>query len=201
MSRPFRYCTFRAKIDRTLADIPEKILKGCKNGNTRAQEELYRLVAPRMFGVCLRYATNEDDAKDILQDGFIKVFQKISQFEGKGSLEGWIRKIIVNTALERLRTQHVSISLDEKTVLKNDLYYDENVLDTLGAEDLLSLIQGLTPKYRMVFNLYAIEGYSHKEIAEIMGISEGTSKSDLSRARVVLQERVNAMNGIKKESE
>lgn len=180
-----------------MADIPAKILDGCRDGNSKAQEELYRLVAPRMYGLCLQYAANDDDAKDILQDGFIKVFQKIGQFEGKGSLEGWIRKIIVNTALERFRGQTIIISHDERLILKNEPFYD-NIVDNISAEDLLALIRELSPQYRLVFNLYAIEGYSHKEIAEQLGISIGTSKSDLFRARAVLQEKVKMLNEVKK---
>jgi RNA polymerase sigma factor (sigma-70 family) len=196
LSGTFRCSTFIKKFLK-LADIPAKILTGCRAGNSKAQEELYRLVAPRMYGLCLQYTSNNDDAKDILQDGFIKVFQKIDQFEGKGSLEGWIRKIIVNTALERFRSQSITVSHDEKLVLKNEPFYDD-IIDNMSAEDLLMLIRELSPQYRLVFNLYAIEGYSHKEIAEKLGISVGTSKSDLFRARAVLQEKVKMMNEIKK---
>jgi RNA polymerase sigma factor (sigma-70 family) len=179
-----------------VADIPDKILKGCKDNNAQAQAELYRIVASRMFGVCLRYASNDDDAKDILQDGFIKVFQKIKQFDNKGSFEGWIRKIMVNTALERLRSKKPNVNLEEN-IKHTDVIY-ENILEELNAEDLIKVIQSLSPKYRMVFNMYAIEGYSHKEIADILGITEGTSKSDLSRARAILQEKINGMYGLKK---
>ena len=162
-------------------------------------EELYHLTARRMYGVCLRYAGDEEDAKDILQDGYIKVFKKIEQFEGKGSLEGWIRRIIINTALEKLRNRVLTISLDEKVNSEKELYYDD-LIDNMSADDLILLIRELSPKYQMVFNLYAIEGFTHKEIAGMLGISEGTSKSNLSRARNILQGKVIALQRIKKKT-
>lgn len=172
-----------------MADIPDNILKACIEGNRSGQEELYRLVAPKMYGVCLQYTGNEDDAKDIMQDGFIKVFRKIEQFSGKGSLEGWIRRILVNTALEKYRSKVHLQSIDEHDYINVEIV-DQYVLESMTAEEIAQLIQNLSPKYRLVFNLYAVEGYSHKEIAEKMGISEGTSKSNLSRARVILQQKV-----------
>jgi len=172
-----------------LADIPDKILEGCRKGDGPSQEQLYRLVAPKMYGVCLQYAGNEDDAKDIMQDGFIKVFKKIDQYSGKGSLEGWIRRVIINTALERLRSRVNLHSLDENIGTENELT-EYGVLESMSAEEITKLISRLSPKYRIVFNLYAIEGYSHKEIGEKLGISEGTSKSNLSRARAILQNQL-----------
>ncbi len=172
-----------------MADVPEKIIAGCKKGKSRYQEDLYRLLAPKMYGLCLKYANDKDDAKDIMQDAFIKVFQKIDQFGDKGSFEGWVRRIMINTALEKYRSQVTIYSLDERMPLSSE-GVQSSVIDDLSAEDLLGLISQLTPKYRMVFNLYAIEGYNHKEIGEMLGISEGTSKSNLSRARIILQEKV-----------
>ena len=182
-----------------MADVPEKIIEGCKKGKGRYQEELYRLIAPRMYGLCLKYANDKDDAKDIMQDGFIKVFQKIDQYSSKGSFEGWVRRIMINTALEKYRNQVTIYSLDERMPLSDEGVHS-TVVEDLTAEDLLSLIHKLTPKYRMVFNLYAIEGYNHKEIAEMLGISEGTSKSNLSRARVILQEKVKELYSITKDA-
>jgi RNA polymerase sigma factor (sigma-70 family) len=178
-----------------LADVPEKIIIGCKRGKSRYQEELYRMLAPRMYGLCLKYSNDKDDAKDIMQDGFIKVFQKIEQFSEKGSFEGWVRRIMINTALEKYRSQVTIYSLDERMPL-SDEGVQSTVIEHLSADDLLGLIQQLTPKYRMVFNLYAIEGYNHKEIGEMLGISEGTSKSNLSRARLILQEKVKELYSI-----
>lgn len=175
-----------------MADIPDKILDGCKKGKESDQRKLYDFLSPKMYGLCLQYASNTDDAKDIMQEGFIKVFRKIEQYTGKGSLEGWVRRIMINTALERYRSQVIMQTVDEKTAIKNDLVYEETI-ENISADDIIAMIQSLTPKYRMVFNLYAIEGYSHKEIAEKLGISEGTSKSNLSRARSVLKEKVNKL--------
>ncbi len=182
-----------------MADIPEKILQGCKKGKQRYQEELYHLLAPRMYGLCLKYANNRDDAKDIMQDGFVKVFGKIDQFGEKGSFEGWVRRIMINTALEKYRSQVTMYSLDERMPL-SDEGVQSTVIDHLSAEDLLALIGQLTPKYRMVFNLYAIDGYSHKEIGEMLGISEGTSKSNLSRARLILQEKVRELYTVSRDA-
>ena len=142
-----------------------------------------------MFGLCLQYADNYDDACDILQDGFIKVFRKLEQFTGKGSFEGWIRRIMINTALERYRSQLHLYPLTEGTINSEGMMYEE-VFSKLSGDELLKLVQELPPRYRMVFNMYAIEGYAHKEIAEMMGITVGTSKSNLSRARDILQKKV-----------
>ncbi len=182
-----------------MADVPVKIIEGCKKGRSRYQEELYHLLAPKMYGVCLKYSNDKDDAKDIMQDGFIKVFQKIEQFGEKGSFEGWVRRIMVNTALERYRSQVTMFSLDERLPL-SDEGVQSSVIEDLTAEDLLAIVQQLTPKYRMVFNLYAIEGYNHKEIGEMLGISEGTSKSNLSRARIILQDKVRELYRITKDA-
>ena len=147
------------------------------------------LFSKRMFGLCLQYADNYDDASDILQEGFIKVFGKLGQFSGKGSFEGWVRRIMINTALERYRSQMHMYPLTEQSVKKDEMAYEE-VIEKLSATDLIKLVHELPPRYRMVFNMYAIEGYSHKEIAGMMGITTGTSKSNLSRARDILQKKV-----------
>lgn len=170
-------------------NLPE-ILKACIKGDRIAQKRLYQLLADKMFGVCLRYAANEDEAKDILQDGFIKVFLNLKQFNFKGSFEGWVRRIIVNTALEKFRDKNYLFAVNmTQSYETGDSEYD-HILSELSANDLLLLISELSPQYRMVFNLYAIEGYSHKEISEIMNIKEGTSKSNLSRAREILKEKI-----------
>jgi RNA polymerase sigma-70 factor (ECF subfamily) len=170
-------------------DPIDNIIKGCLKGDRKSQEQLYKMFSNRMFGLCLQYADNHDDASDILQEGFIKVFRKMDQFSGKGSFEGWIRRIMINTALERYRSQLHLYPLTENSVSGVETVHEE-VFEKLSSQDLLKLVQGLTPRYRMVFNMYAIEGYSHKEIAEAMGITVGTSKSNLSRARDILQEKV-----------
>ena len=166
------------------------IIKACIKGNRIAQNRLYQLFADKMFGVCLRYAEDEDDAKDILQDGFIKVFLNLNKFKNKGSFEGWIRRIIVNTALEKFRDKNYLFAVNMATEIDAaDKTYD-HIISELSANDLLKLIQDLSPQYRMVFNLYAIEGYSHKEICDKLKIKEGTSKSNLSRARDILKDKV-----------
>ena len=153
------------------------------------QEELYRRFSPRMYGVCLRYAGSAEEAEDILQEGFVKVFRKLDSFRSEGSFEGWIRRIFVNTAIEHFRRKKYLQPVTEKeeaTIEGNYL----SVLDELAERDILELVRQLSPGYRTVFNMYVVEGYTHKEIGEIMGISEGTSKSQLSRAKVILQEMV-----------
>ena len=170
-------------------DQLNNIIKGCLKGDRKSQEQLYKMFSNRMFGLCLQYANNYDDACDILQEGFIKVYRKMDQFSGKGSFEGWIRRIMINTALERYRSHLHLYPLTENSV-PEDKVSQEEIFEKLSSEDLLKFVQGLPPRYRMVFNMYAIEGYSHKEIAETMEITVGTSKSNLSRARDILQKKV-----------
>lgn len=170
-------------------DISELILR-CRKGCRRAQYELYEKFAPKMFAVCLRYARDASEAEDMLQDGFIKVFANLGSFKDLGSFEGWVRRIFVNTALEKFRKKNpmlLSSELHPNLAITRD---DETVLNRLSAEELTRLIRSLPDGYRMVFNLYAVEGYSHKEIGEMLSISEGTSKSQLARARQHLQEKI-----------
>jgi RNA polymerase sigma-70 factor (ECF subfamily) len=153
------------------------------------QEELYKKFSPKMYAVCLRYAGNADDAQDVLQEGFLKVYKNLSRFRGDGSFEGWIRRIFVNTAIEHLRRKAYLKPIADKEM--NTIPYKETtVLDTLGEKQIMKLISQLPPGYRTVFNMYAVEGYTHKEVGDILGISEGTSKSQLARARMILQELV-----------
>lgn len=174
----------------------EELLEGCRRGDPRAQELLYNLMASKMLGVCMRYAKDRFEAEDVLQMGFVKVFQKVKDFRGEGSFEGWIRRIMVNTAIEMYRkNQRVLNVVDLDEV--NDAPQSMFDMNRLEAKDLLNLIHHLAGGYRVVFNLYAIEGYSHKEIAELLGISEGASKSQLSRARAVLREKLMKMEGEK----
>jgi len=153
------------------------------------QYELYERYAPKMYGVCLRYAANNEEAEDILQEGFIKVFKKIGSFRSEGSFEGWIRRIFVNTAIEQFRkkTYLQPITEQEESTIEGKYL---SVLDSLAEKDIIELVQQLSPGYRTVFNMYVVEGYTHKQIAEALGISEGTSKSQLSRAKLILQELV-----------
>lgn len=165
------------------------LIKGCIEGNRRMQEELYQRFSPRMYAVCLRYAGKAEEAEDILQEGFIKIFKKLDSFRSEGSFEGWIRRIFVNTAIEHFRRKRYLMPISEKEENTIEGKYI-SVLDELAEKDILALVQELSPGYRTVFNMYVVEGYTHKEIADLLGISEGTSKSQLSRAKVILQEMV-----------
>src|SRR5699024_10723032 len=154
------------------------------------QEELYRLFAPKLFAVSLKYSRNYQEAEDNLQDAFITIFEKIGQFKHKGSFEGWLKRITINTALQRYRRQTVFQIVDENAIEQPEevhLREEEVTLDYL-----LELIQGLPNRYRMVFNLYVLDGFSHKEIADMLDISVGTSKSNLARARQNLKEKIEA---------
>lgn len=162
------------------------LIRGCINGDRRMQEALYNRFSSRMYAVCLRYAGNAEEAEDILQEGFIKIFKKLDSFRSEGSFEGWIRRIFVNTAIEHFRRKRYLQTVSEKeenTIEGKDI----SVLDGMAAKDIMALIKELSPGYRTVFNMYVVEGYTHKEIADMLGISEGTSKSQLSRAKVILQ--------------
>jgi len=181
-----------------LTDI-KKIIKGCLSGDRRDQELLYRRHSAKLYGVCLQYSGNDEEARDILQEGFIKIFENLRNYKHEGSFEGWIRRIVVNTALERFRSRHNLFRVDDiDNIQEPEAEPDTEDYSGLQAVDLLYIIRELPPKYRMVFNLYAIEGYSHKEIGEMMNISEGTSKSNLSRARSILQKKVNLYTGLRK---
>ena len=165
------------------------LISGCMEGNRRMQEELYKRFSPRMYAVCLRYAGSSEEAEDILQEGFIKIFKKLDSFRGEGSFEGWIRRIFVNTSIEHFRRKRYLQPVTEKeenTLEGNSL----SALDGLAEKDILGLVRQLSPGYRTVFNMYVVEGYTHKEIGDMLGISEGTSKSQLSRAKVILQDMV-----------
>lgn len=163
------------------------------------QRELYERYSAKMFGVCLRYAGNTEEAEDILQEGFIKVFRKISSYRGEGSFEGWIRRIFVNTAIEQFRRKTYMQPITEREENSVEATY-LSVLDSLAEKDIIKLVQQLSPGYRTVFNMYVVEGYTHRQIAESLGISEGTSKSQLSRAKIILQDLVKQHIEKKKEA-
>lgn len=171
-----------------LEDLKD-IIKQCASGNVRAQEKLYRMLAPKMFGVCLRYAKDRTEAEDNLQDGFVKVFSNLKSFRHEGSFEGWVRRIMVNVSLSKFRKQHVLYPVEDIGRYETQSLTEE-ILAKIAAEDLIGLIQQLPPRYRMVFNLFVMEGMSHREIGEAMNISEGTSKSNLARARDILKRKV-----------
>ena len=165
------------------------LIRGCLSGDSRMQEALYNRFAPKMYAVCLRYSNNADDAQDLLQEGFIKIFKNLDRFRAEGSFEGWVRRVFVNTSIEHYRKK---VNLTSTSEREEALIEDSsvNALDKLAEKDIIALVQQLSPGYRAVFNMYAIEGYSHKEIGTILGISEGTSKSQLARAKGILQKKV-----------
>ena len=164
-------------------------MQGCIARNRVMQKMLYELYAKKMMAVCLRYAKTSFEAEDVMQEAFIKVFEHIGNFKGDCPLEFWIRKIMVNTALKHHRKMmHVS-SLAETDKLQ-EAPEEEYILAAYNYEDLLGMVQSLAPRYQLIFNLYAIEGYAHKEIAEMLDISEGTSKSQYSRARAILRTKL-----------
>jgi len=167
----------------------EKLWQKCCLQDRRAQEQLYNYFSKKMFTICMRYAHTTLEAEDILQNGFVKIFTKNNLYDGTGSLEGWMKRIMVNTAIETYRKNQGKYTeqIDEIEPLEAASSYSA---DQTGYKDLLSLIQELPIGYRTIFNLYAIEGYSHKEIAKLLAISEGNSKSQLSRARQWLQTRL-----------
>ena len=167
-----------------------QLIESCKRGDRASQKAIYDRLASRMFPICIRYAGDRESAQDILQDGFITLFTKIGDFKGDGSFEGWARRIFVTTALMYLRKKDVlkmSDDLDLARGLKADTVTQTQ---NLGYKELMELIMTLPPGFRTVFNLYALEGYSHKEICEMLGISETTSRTQLSRARIWLQNKI-----------
>jgi RNA polymerase sigma-70 factor (ECF subfamily) len=172
-----------------------ELVLACRREERSAQEALYARYARRMFAVCLRYARHPSEAEDLLQDGFIRVFDKLHAFRLEGSLEGWIRRIMVHTCINHLRKRSVR---DE--VLGTEAVHEPAegpaAPDALGQAELLALVQELPDGYRAVFNLFAIEGYDHAEIAELMGIAEGTSRSQLAKARMALQKRLNELKAM-----
>ena len=184
----------------TLLDI-NTIISGCLKGNKRDQELLYRSYASKLYAVCLQYARDKDEAKDILQEGFIKVFENLHTYKSEGTFENWIRKIVVNVALEKFRNKNILHKVEDIDKLMGTVSepYVGDYSD-LDAEMLMNIIRSLSPKYRMVFNLYALEGYSHSEISKMLKITEGASKSNLSRARLILQKKVEIYSGIKKKA-
>ena len=164
-----------------------QLILNCKKREIDSQSQIYHLFAGKLFSICLKYSKTKQEAEDNLQDAFITIFGKMDQFKFKGSFEGWMKRIVINTSLQTYRQKNVLNLVEEN-------YPEEVVVDIdeedLSLEFLLKIIQELPERYRMVFNLYVLDGYSHKEISEMLGIAEGTSKSNLSRARLILKGKV-----------
>ena len=166
--------------------LESDLIKGCINGDPQMQRLLYQRFSSMMYAVCLRYSENTEDSNDIMQEGFIKVYKSLNKFRGEGSFEGWVRRIFINTSIEHYRKK---VKLYNVTEVQENTIEDKELdaLDSLAAKDIMNIVNELSPGYKAVFNMHVIEGYSHKEIAEILGITEGTSKSQLARAKGVLK--------------
>lgn len=167
--------------------VLEQIINDCKKGNTKAQEQIYKALSPKIFAVCLKYSRSYEEAQDNLQEGFLLIFQKIEKYNFKGSFEGWCKRVVINYVLQQYRGQSVfelvSENIPDNTEIEID---DENV----SLDFLTRMIQELPDRYRLVFNLYVLDGYSHKEISEMLSINSGTSKSNLARAKGILKEKI-----------
>ena len=168
----------------------KQLIEGCVNGDRRAQKALYDKYSRRMMAVCLRYIKDMEDARDLLQEGFIKLYTNISKYSGEGSFDGWVRKIFVNCALERFRQNDILKNADDISDIDYADIPDESAVTHLSSDDIMKYVRSLPNGFRTVFNLFAIEGYSHKEIGEKLNISESTSRSQYMRARKILQNMI-----------
>ncbi|MCA4781953.1 sigma-70 family RNA polymerase sigma factor [Empedobacter stercoris] len=178
-------------------DSLEYLIKQCQEQNRKAQEEIYLEFSPVLFSICLRYAESYEDAQDIFQEGFIHIFNKVNQFKFEGSFEGWMKRIMVNLNLEKLKKKNTLPFEDyEKLIITQD--DDEDIEDNFDYQQLLEVVHNLPPQYRQVFNLYVFEEFTHQEIAEMLNISVGTSKSNLSRARNLLKQKLNLSKTVNK---
>lgn len=167
-----------------------RIWEGCKNNDRKAQEMLYKVMSSKMLAVCMRYTADRDEAQDVLQEGFIKLFKNLHNYRGEGSLEGWIRRIMVHTAISRYRKLKPMVLAEEIADHVIPCYGGSSASSGLEAKELMNIIQDLPGNYRSVFNLYAIEGYSHQEIGSMLGITELLSRTTLHRARGILKKKV-----------
>lgn len=173
--------------------IIEELIDGCKRGNTKSQEQIYRLLAPKLFAVCLKYSRSYEEAQDNLQDGFLLIFEKIKQFNYKGSFEGWSKRVLINFILQQYRKQSFFEIVSENFPEEIEVEVEE---ENVSLDFLTRIIQELPDRYRLVFNLYVLDGYSHKEIAEMLEINVGTSKSNLARAKAILKEKIELNNNL-----
>ena len=167
--------------------IVEQLINECKKQNTKAQEQLYRLLSSKIFAVCLKYSRSHEEAQDNLQEGFLLIFNKIHSYNFKGSFEGWAKRVVINFILQQYRSQSVFEIVSENFPDTAEVEIDE---ENVSLDFLMNCIQNLPDRYRLVFNLYVMDGYSHKEIAEMLLISDGTSKSNLARAKAILKEKI-----------
>ena len=165
----------------------EELVHKCKKGERKAQEQLYRQYADVLFGICLKYSRNKTEAEDNLHDSFMTIYEKMGQYKSKGSFEGWIKRITVNTVLQKYRRNEYLSVVNENTPEEASV---ESNYEDIGLQTLLGYIQDLPNKYRITFNMYVLDGYTHKEISQLLGTSVGTSKSNLARARMLLKEKI-----------
>lgn len=166
----------------------EQLIQKCKKNDTKAQGELYKLYSSKLFAICLKYSRNHAEAQDNLHDAFMTIFKKIGQYKNKGSFEGWVKRVTINTALQRYRVKGFLEIVNEEAIEDISVEIDN---ETIKIDFLLEIIQTLPDRYRLVFNLYVLDGYSHKEIAEMLNITTGTTKSNLARARMILRDKIN----------
>jgi len=177
----------------------EKLLKKCKKGDRKAQQSLYTIYKDRLFALSMKYCKNRDEAQDNLQDSFVTIFTKINTYKSTGSFEGWMKRIVINKAIDRYKRKPYLESIDDHQIEENDTTIDEE--DTaIPLQTLLTLVQELPDRYRLVFNLYQLDNYTHKEIAASLNISQGTSKPNLHRAKMILKERIIALMAAQKNS-
>lgn len=169
----------------------KKLIQNCKKGERKAQEQLYRKYSNILFGICLKYSRNKTEAEDNLHDSFMIIFDKIDQFKFKGSFEGWMKRITVNTVLQKYRKNQYLKLVTENIEEESDEEYEYAAIQ---LSTLLQYVQELPTKYRLTFNLYVLDGYTHKEISELLGTSQGTSKSNLARARTILRDKIKKEN-------
>ena len=167
----------------------DQLIENCKKNNTKAQGELYKLFSSKLFALCLKYSRNRVEAEDNLQDAFLTIFKKIEQFKNKGSFEGWLKRITINTVMQRYRKEKVFDIINEDIIEDVEVEIDDED-NQLSIDYLLQIIQELPDRYRLVFNLYVLDDYSHKDIAEMLKINIGTSKSNLARARQILKQTI-----------
>lgn len=166
----------------------DQLINNCKNNDTKAQGELYTLFSSKLFSVCLKYSRNYAEAEDNLQDAFVTIFKKIGKYKNKGSFEGWLKRITINTALQCYRTQGVFDIVNENLIKDEAVTIEDE--NNISLDYLLQIIQELPDRYRLVFNLYVLDGYSHQDVAEMLKIATGTSKSNLARARQILKDKI-----------
>ena len=171
-------------------DSLDAVISKCRKGDTSAQKQMYEWLAPRMFAVCLRYIGDKEYAKDVLHDGFITLFSKIGAYKGEGSFEGWARRIFITASLMHLRKKDALKHAEDVQEYSNEMICDSSAIDRIDASTLLKLITQMPAGFRTVFNMYTIEGYTHQEIAQELGITEGGSRSQLSRAKIWLKEKL-----------